>query len=120
MARPAPLAHRPEADTVSLEGSSIDPASPEPELEGWTNPQELLERFSDQQIIDAMKQLPEEIRWTLLLIDVEGMQHHDAAEVLSVPVGTIKSRVHRGRAMLRRSLLPIAEQNHPRCANDRR
>lgn len=70
----------------------------------WEQPQELLESFSDAQVIDAMQRVPEEIRWTLLLVDVEGLDHAEAAKVLDVPVGTIKSRAHRGRAMLRASL----------------
>jgi RNA polymerase sigma-70 factor (ECF subfamily) len=59
-------------------------------------------------MIRALQRLPEEIRWTLLLVDVEGMDHADAAAVLGVPVGTVKSRAHRGRAMLREALLPMA------------
>ena len=61
-------------------------------------------------VIDALRGLPEEIRWTLLLVDVEGMDHAEAAEILRVPVGTIKSRTHRGRAMLREALLPVARE----------
>lgn len=64
-------------------------------------PEALLERFADKDIIEAIKELPEEIRWTLMLVDVEQMDHSAAATVLDVPVGTIKSRAHRGRAMLR-------------------
>lgn len=67
----------------------------------WDKPEEILERFSDDVVVLALKTLPEDIRWTLLLVDVEQMDHVDAASVLGVPVGTIKSRAHRGRAMLR-------------------
>jgi RNA polymerase sigma-70 factor (ECF subfamily) len=70
----------------------------------WTEPEAMLEAFSDQQVIDALQALPEEIRWTLLLVDVEHLDQKDAAEVLGVPVGTVKSRAHRGRTMLRESL----------------
>jgi len=61
-------------------------------------------------MIDALQRLPEEIRWTLLLVDVEGVDQADAAELLDVPVGTIKSRAHRGRAMLRDRLAPLARE----------
>jgi len=74
------------------------------------DPQTLLEAFSDQQVIDALKALPEEIRWTLLLVDVEGLGVQETAQILQVPDGTIKSRAHRGRAMLRRTLLPLARE----------
>jgi RNA polymerase sigma-70 factor (ECF subfamily) len=61
----------------------------------------LLEALSDQAMIDALHALPEEIRWTLLLIDVEQMSYDEAAEIMDIPAGTVKSRLHRGRHMLR-------------------
>jgi RNA polymerase sigma-70 factor (ECF subfamily) len=108
-------ATRAAVDTVSLEGMGQEPAArPEagradqgPVAE---NPEALLEEFTDAQMIHALGRLPEEIRWTLLLVDVEGMDHKDAAAVLDVPVGTVKSRAHRGRMMLRQELLPLARQ----------
>ena len=74
------------------------------------DPQASIEAFSDQQIIDALKTLPEEIRWTLLLVDVEGFGVREAAEILDVPAGTVKSRAHRGRVMLRKILFPMARE----------
>ena len=74
----------------------------------WERPDVALAAFSDQQVIDALQRLPEEIRLTLLLVDVEGLDHADAASILDVPEGTIKSRAHRGRGMLREALLPVA------------
>ena len=71
-------------------------------------PAEILEAFSDREIIAALQRLPEEIRWTLLLVDVQGMDHVNAADVLEIPVGTVKSRAHRGRNMLREFLRPMA------------
>ena len=104
-------ASRSEQSMVSLDGLALEPAaSPESELEHWQSPEELLERLSDEQIVAAMKQLPEEIRWTLLLVDVEGIDQQEAARILSVPLGTVKSRAHRGRAMLRQALVPIARE----------
>jgi len=95
---------------VSLHQIQLDPPDRSQPHEQWQSPQEILNAFSDQQIIDALQKLPEEIRWTLLLVDVQGIDHHDAAAALDVPVGTIKSRAHRGRAMLRETLLPLARQ----------
>ncbi len=88
---------------VSLEqlaGEPEAPAQPHAGEAAWENPGSVLEAFSDRQVIAALQQLPEEIRWTLLLVDVEQMDHRDAAVMLDVPIGTIKSRAHRGRAML--------------------
>ena len=89
---------------------AVDPAVDAECIEFWKDPEMLVEAFSDQQIIDALKTLPEEIRWTLLLVDVEGVGVQEAADILQVPGGTIKSRAHRGRAMLRESLLPLARE----------
>jgi len=61
-------------------------------------------------MIDALQMLPEEIRWTILLVDVEEMGHAEAAGLLDVPEGTIKSRTHRGRAMLRQLLMSMAKE----------
>ena len=101
---------------MSLEALEIEPAAPHAGAiesaadDVWRDPRQALNAFSDQQVIDALQRLPEEIRLTLLLIDVEGLDLKDAAEILEVPVGTIKSRAHRGRAMLREALLPIARE----------
>ncbi|MEI7766567.1 MAG: sigma-70 family RNA polymerase sigma factor [Phycisphaerae bacterium] len=76
----------------------------------WPHPQQLLERFGDQEIIAALQALPEEIRWTLLLVDVEQLDLATAAAILEVPEGTVKSRTHRGRGMLREALHPLAQQ----------
>ena len=98
--------------TVSLDGLGAE-LSGELESDAWGHgdlPQNILAAFSDQAVIDALKRLPEEIRWTLLLVDVEGHKYSEAAEALGVPAGTIKSRAHRGRMMLRDELLPLARQ----------
>ncbi len=88
------------AEDSSHRASDADPA--------WDNPDDLMEGFSDCHVIDALHRLPEEIRWTLLLVEIEKMDHEAAAKVLGVPAGTVSSRAFRGRAMLRQELLPIA------------
>jgi RNA polymerase sigma-70 factor (ECF subfamily) len=101
------------AGQVSLDGAVVEvaasTASPSRESdEAARDVEQLLSAFSDAQVIEALQQVSEELRWTLLLVDVEEMDHKEAAEILGVPVGTVKSRVHRGRAMLRETLLPLA------------
>jgi len=71
------------------------------------DPEALLQSLSDQAVIDAMLSLPHDIRWTLLLTDVEEMDHSQAAAIMEIPVGTVKSRVSRGHAMLRERLCPV-------------
>lgn len=70
----------------------------------------LIERFSDEQVIRALQGLPEELRWTLLLTDVEGLSTDEAAEVLGVAPGTVKSRAWRARERLREKLAGHARE----------
>ena len=56
---------------------------------GWSNPQEILEKFSDQQVIRALRDLPEDQRMSLLLMDVEGLSQDEVAAATGVAVGTV-------------------------------
>jgi RNA polymerase sigma-70 factor (ECF subfamily) len=85
-----------------LDEPIADESTAEPD---WTNPQQMLAEFSDATVIEALSSISEELRWTLLLVDVEQLDHADAAAILGVPVGTVKSRVHRGHAAVRQALL---------------
>lgn len=76
----------------------------------WKDADALLEQLGDEEIIRALRALPDEIRWTVLLVDVEGLDQAAAAKVLEVPVGTVKSRAFRGRAMLKSLLEPKARE----------
>ncbi|GIW76716.1 MAG: ECF RNA polymerase sigma factor SigH [Phycisphaerae bacterium] len=67
--------------------------------------EDLMEQFADTEIIEALQTLPEEIRWTLLLVDVEELEFATAARIMNIPVGTVKSRAHRGRTMLKEKLV---------------
>lgn len=78
--------------------------------EQWTEPEQLMNRFEDEVVIQALRNLSDDMRWTLLLVDVEKMEQADAAKVLDVATGTIKSRVHRARAQLRDHLYRLALQ----------
>ncbi|QNN21786.1 RNA polymerase sigma factor [Planctomycetales bacterium ZRK34] len=74
------------------------------------DPQAMLNRFEDEAVVQMLNSLPEAMRWTLLLVDVEGLDHEQAAGILGVPVGTIKSRAHHGRQKLRAGLAHLARQ----------
>src|SRR5580700_11178994 len=56
----------------------------------------------------ALEAIPEEFRVALLLVDVEELSYQEVSTVLAVPVGTVKSRVSRGRNLLRRALVGLA------------
>jgi RNA polymerase sigma-70 factor (ECF subfamily) len=72
------------------------------------NPDAAINWLGDKSLISAVRQLPREIRRTVLLVDVEGMQEAEAARALNIPVGTVKSRLHRGRNLLRPLLESVA------------
>jgi len=72
---------------------------------------EALERLGDTEIIEAMQALPEDFRTAVYLADVEGFSYKEIAEIMETPVGTVMSRVHRGRKSLR-SLLAQYASDH--------
>lgn len=80
--------------------------APEP----WVPAAPVAERTSDRaRLAAALAALPPDQRAVVLMVDAEGFDHPDAAEVLGVPVGTVKSRLSRARAALRREL---SEEDH--------
>jgi RNA polymerase sigma-70 factor (ECF subfamily) len=58
-------------------------------------------------IEESLKKLPEKFRMPIILKDIDGMSYDEIAEVLECEVGTVKSRLSRGRAMLKEILMPI-------------
>lgn len=84
---------------------AAEAAAPDGEPETtWADAEDLLENFSDEQVIRALGELPDEQRLTLYLVDVEDLSHDEAAGILGVAVGTIKSRTSRARGALKRKL----------------
>ena len=61
------------------------------------------DRLSDD-VQSALRQLPEEFRTAVVLCDVVGLSYEEIADAISVPVGTVRSRIHRGRRLLRTAL----------------
>ena len=72
--------------------------------------QEALDMFVDEDIKSALEDLPENFRLPVLLADVEGLAYKEIAEIMDVPIGTVMSRLHRGRKQLQRALWRIAEE----------
>jgi RNA polymerase sigma-70 factor (ECF subfamily) len=66
------------------------------------------EHLTDQDILAALEQVPQNFRGVVLLVDVEEFSYKDAAAILGVPVGTVMSRLSRGRRMLREKLAGVA------------
>ena len=74
----------------------------------WTNAADILDNFADEEVIRAMRQLPDEQRLTVFLVDVEQLSHEEVAEITDVAIGTVKSRSGRARAALKQTLLAHA------------
>ncbi|HET7700556.1 MAG TPA: sigma-70 family RNA polymerase sigma factor [Candidatus Limnocylindria bacterium] len=70
--------------------------------------QEFLDGIVDVEVKDALEELPEKFR-SVVLLDVEGFSYKEIAEMLEIPIGTVMSRLHRGRKFLQRRLLDLAQ-----------
>jgi RNA polymerase sigma-70 factor (ECF subfamily) len=66
---------------------------------------EVLSSFTDDEVKAALESLPEAFRMAVLLADVEGFSYKEIAEITDVPIGTVMSRIHRGRRALQKALL---------------
>ena len=68
---------------------------------------EALERFTDVDVKSAIEELPETFRMAVLLADVEGFSYKEIAAITDVPIGTVMSRIHRGRKALQKALVHV-------------
>jgi RNA polymerase sigma-70 factor, ECF subfamily len=64
----------------------------------------VVERLSQDSIVDALAAVPHDFRDVVLLVDIGEFSYADAAQILDVPIGTVMSRLHRGRKQLRQKL----------------
>lgn len=77
----------------------------------WGNPErEFINHLLGEDIIAAIHSLPEAFRMTVLLINLEGFSYDEAAEILGVPPGTVRSRMKRGRTLLQKALWEQARE----------
>jgi RNA polymerase sigma-70 factor (ECF subfamily) len=71
---------------------------------------EVLDSIPDEAVKRALEDLPEQFRMAVLLADVEGFSYKEIAEIMDVPIGTVMSRLHRGRKQLQKRLWDLAEE----------
>jgi RNA polymerase sigma-70 factor (ECF subfamily) len=71
---------------------------------------EVLDHFTEADVKDAVESLPEQFRLAVLLGDVEGFSYKEIAEILDIPIGTVMSRLHRGRRALQKRLYEFGRQ----------
>ncbi|MBY0503079.1 MAG: RNA polymerase sigma factor [Bryobacteraceae bacterium] len=74
-----------------------------------TAPVPISDRITDEEVLNALDRIPEKFRAVVLLVDVEEFAYKEAAEILGVPIGTVMSRLSRGRTALREHLAEIAQ-----------
>jgi len=81
-------------------------------MAGRSAEDELLDRFSEAEVKEAVEDLPENFRMAVLLADVEGFSYKEIAEILDIPIGTVMSRLHRGRKALQKRLYEFAVERN--------
>ncbi len=86
----------------------------QPFLLWWGNPeQEFLDRLLREDLERALDSLPEPFRLVVVLVELQGLSYQEAAELLDLPVGTVRSRLARGRSRLQQALWEYARNPSP-------
>ena len=64
----------------------------------------IVERLSQDAVVDALSSVPHDFRDVIVLVDIGDFSYQDAAQILDIPIGTVMSRLHRGRRILKQEL----------------
>jgi RNA polymerase sigma-70 factor (ECF subfamily) len=75
---------------------------------GETEEQRVLDRLSQDNVAEALAALPHDFRDVVVLVDIGDFTYADAAQILDIPIGTVMSRLHRGRRILKKELADLA------------
>ena len=101
---------RPQISAGEVEDWQIADASSHTSDQGKSAEDEALAGIADKDVKEALSAMPEEFRIAVYLSDVEGFSYKEIAEITNVPTGTVMSRLHRGRKLLRISLATYAKE----------
>ncbi|HMJ00838.1 MAG TPA: sigma-70 family RNA polymerase sigma factor [Gaiellaceae bacterium] len=71
---------------------------------GETDEERVLERLSQDHVAEALSAVPHDFRDVVVLVDIGDFSYADAAQILDIPIGTVMSRLHRGRRILKQEL----------------
>jgi len=71
---------------------------------------QMLSLFTDDEVKKALEELPDQFRIPVLMSDVEGFSYKEIAEILEIPLGTVMSRLHRGRKAMQKMLYEYAKE----------
>jgi RNA polymerase sigma-70 factor (ECF subfamily) len=71
---------------------------------------QMLSLFTDDEVKNALEELPDQFRIPVLMSDVEGFSYKEIAEILEIPLGTVMSRLHRGRKSMQKMLYEYAKE----------
>jgi len=105
--------HEPVLTTVGLDDWQLERAhahSGQASAAARSAEELALDRMPDTRVTDALRRLPDDFRMAVYLADVEGFGYREIAEVMRCPIGTVMSRLHRGRSRLRELLEDSSER----------
>ena len=97
-----------ESDFAAIEDSFESEVSPEATGQIKNPEEEALETAYDENVQKALDGLPSDYRMAVLLADIEGFSYKEVAEILEIPIGTVMSRLYRGRKLLEETMLQYA------------
>lgn len=100
---------RPQVSDSEVEDWQLHAAASHTSDQGKSAEDEVLENLPDGDVKRALEEIPEEFRMVVYYADVEGYSYKEIAEILEIPSGTVMSRLHRGRKLLRNLLADYAK-----------
>jgi RNA polymerase sigma-70 factor, ECF subfamily len=80
----------------------------EESTDGAEDEERIVERLSQDSVVQALSHVPHDFRDAIVLVDIGDFSYQEAAQILDVPIGTVMSRLHRGRRVLKRELADAA------------